>query len=147
MSPDGRKFLNRNTRTVYDVLTMETFELPIQPRYPAKLVWLPGKWLLSTEGQQGLVPDNTPREVCPGAMPTRLAEASYAKNPTTTPNNLRVEPSLSSELAGSLAAGETAQIIVGPQCADGLVWWYVMANAMGWIAEGANGEYFLVPVR
>lgn len=65
----------------------------------------------------------------------------------TTANNLRSEPGMAGENTGSIPGGSSIEILEGPVCADGLVWWYVegMDEQRGWTAEGANNKYWLAP--
>jgi hypothetical protein len=64
-------------------------------------------------------------------------------------NNLRAEPTTQGERIGFIPAGELFQVLGGPSCADGYVWWQVKYDgAIGWTAEGnaANADYWLEPL-
>ncbi len=81
-------------------------------------------------------------------LPPRLTVGRYA---VVTPQgallNARQEPGTESALVEQLKAGELLEVLDGPRCIGGLNWWQVntlMAGAV-WIAEGANGEYWVEP--
>lgn len=66
-----------------------------------------------------------------------------------TANNLRAEPGLNGELIGAIPPGGRFQVLGGPECADGYVWWQVFyGGETGWTAEGdpAQGRYWLQPL-
>ncbi|MEQ8674727.1 MAG: hypothetical protein RLP44_27230 [Aggregatilineales bacterium] len=81
------------------------------------------------------------------ALPSRLAVDSTASVlPDLGSNNIRDYPSSEAELLGSIPPQGTFDIIGGPVCIDGLVWWHVDYNGLiGWTAEGADGIYWLAP--
>jgi hypothetical protein len=87
---------------------------------------------------------------CPGAPPTRLHknDYAYASTASTTSSNIRASAGTSASIVGQLKPGKAVQIIDGPQCADGYVWWKVrlVSSALtGWTAEGTSSDYWLVP--
>ena len=63
-------------------------------------------------------------------------------------NPLRSQPTTSgNNILGTIPAGQTLDILDGPGCAEGRVWWNVRApdgNA-GWMAEGDQNERWLIP--
>jgi hypothetical protein len=88
--------------------------------------------------------------VCPGAPATRLAVNSYAtvSTETITANRVRSAAGTSAAMVGLLPPGQVVQIVDGPTCQDGYVWWKVKAQTgelTGWTAEGQGKEYWLVP--
>ena len=86
-------------------------------------------------------------EPCPGNPPSRLAVGGIAIVSPGDPDNLRRDPSLESPVLAQLAAGIQLQVIGGPTCADGYLWWRVQqwAGPQGWIAEGHGSNYYLLP--
>jgi hypothetical protein len=87
---------------------------------------------------------------CGSALPTRLRVDLFAYvNPDPPlPNNLRSEAGQENTLLGEIQPGEAMQILEGPACADGSLWWKVRALATqleGWTAEGDAQTYWLVP--
>lgn len=63
-------------------------------------------------------------------------------------NRLRSGPSTSNTVLSMMTAGTQMEIIGGPSCADGYVWWNVRVSdgRVGWTAEGPIGELWLEPV-
>ena len=91
--------------------------------------------------------ENTP---CPDALPTRLGINGYAyvNLDPPLPNNLRSDAGQDSPLVGGIRPGQPVQILEGPKCADGSVWWRVRdleTEMEGWTAEGDRQNYWLVP--
>ena len=87
---------------------------------------------------------------CLGAPPTRLRVDLFAYvNPDPPlPNNLRRDAGKDSPLLGEIQPGEAMQILEGPQCVDGWVWWKVHildTELEGWTAEGDGQNYWLIP--
>jgi hypothetical protein len=84
---------------------------------------------------------------------TRLTAVSQDKvsedNPT--PNRVRTEPSQVSDVITLLPPGTVVELLDGPVCADGLVFWKVesdlIPDGLGWTAEGDGREYYLLPYQ
>lgn len=84
---------------------------------------------------------------CPTDLPPRLTSNSWAKVTSGDPNNLRAEPSRSSELVGQIPAGDIFQVLAEPQCNGGYTWWQIdYRGTTAWTAEGLNGAYWLEPL-
>jgi hypothetical protein len=63
------------------------------------------------------------------------------------PNNIRLEPAIGSNRLGQIEPGTTFDVLEGPVCNGGYVWYRVKAaNFEGWTAEGGNNAYWLEPV-
>jgi tetratricopeptide (TPR) repeat protein len=65
-----------------------------------------------------------------------------------TPLNFRPEPSTQLARITQLQPGTNLQIIGGPQCNEGYVWWQALVDEVtGWLAEGqaSDGTYWLEP--
>lgn len=61
--------------------------------------------------------------------------------------NLRSLPSVNSPLLGRLTAWSLFLVVGNARCAEGLNWYQVNFNGtVGYIAEGANGQYWTEPV-
>ena len=101
-----------------------------------------------TTSSNGPTSTTSGRAGCEGAMNTRLAVGAQARVvPDGLPNNLRREPSTTSERVGRIPAGEPFSVVGGPQCAQNLVWWEITyGNITGWTAEGQNGVYWIEPL-
>ena len=62
---------------------------------------------------------------------------------------LRRDPGFDAEITTSVDPGKSMQVVEGPFCSDGLVWWEVRAlagEARGWAAEGNSYELWLLRV-
>jgi len=91
----------------------------------------------------------TPYMACEGNLPTRLWIGGYAYVSTDTPDSNRVRsgPGTDYTHLGNIDPGEAMEVLDGPVCADGYVWWQVralMADLTGWTVESAD-SYWLVP--
>ncbi len=115
---------------------------------------------LCSESGQGEQPASTPApgtpeavDDCPtgfvGYLPPRLTVGTDARVADgEAPNRLRSAPSTSAQQIGLLQPGEEMEVVGGPACADGYVWWQVRAGTLtGWTVEGALPDtYYLEPV-
>jgi hypothetical protein len=94
----------------------------------------------------------TPRPDCTSGW-TRLATGGQAKvsedNPT--PNRVRAGPSRGNDIIAQLPPGTVVEVLEGPVCAEGLVFWKVdsdlIPGGVGWTAEGTGQgvDYYLEP--
>ncbi len=82
-----------------------------------------------------------PRLVIGGRARITIAETATLR--------LREGPGLSSGMIDTLSGGGEADILAGPVCADGLLWWQIALadGRQGWAAEGSGSTYFLTPIR
>ncbi|MBP8972327.1 MAG: Ig-like domain-containing protein, partial [Anaerolineae bacterium] len=64
------------------------------------------------------------------------------------PLNVRAEPNLGAQVITQAAVGETMQVIGGPYCEGGHLWWNVRLNngITGWAAEGDQTVYYFEPL-
>lgn len=89
---------------------------------------------------------------CQGVYASRLhvGDHAYVSYDPPLPNRVRAQPNVDSPLIGSLAVGEKMEILQGPICAGGWVWWQIKSleqNLTGWTAEGDASSYWLVPLQ
>ncbi|RPJ38355.1 MAG: SH3 domain-containing protein, partial [Chloroflexi bacterium] len=103
--------------------------------------------------QPTVIPSPTPRVViwkpCPDAATSRLkvGDLAYVTKDPPVPNRVRKEPNRQAEILGLINPGGSMQILEGPTCADGWVWWKVKnADLEGWMAEGDHETYWMVPL-
>lgn len=87
---------------------------------------------------------------CRGLLPTRLKVNGFAYVSTDPPlsNLVRTGPGKNYQVIGMIQPGKGMELIDGPHCADGLVWWQVVefgTGLLGWTAEGDSDGYWLVP--
>lgn len=100
-----------------------------------------------------VVPSPTPRIVlskpCPDAATSRLkiGDLAYVTKDPPIPNRIRKDPNTDGEILGYITPGGSMQILDGPTCANGWVWWRVKnADLEGWTAEGDKDTYWLIPL-
>jgi hypothetical protein len=103
--------------------------------------------------QPTVMPSPTPRIViwrpCPDASTSRLkiGDIAYVTKDPAIPNRVRKEPKTDAEILGLINPGGSMNIIEGPACANGWVWWKVKnAEFEGWTAEGDKETYWLIPL-
>lgn len=87
---------------------------------------------------------------CPGAPATqlKLGERAYTSAQTSTPNRVRSDPGTSTNILGLIQPRQVVEIVEGPRCVQGYVWWKVHllgSTLTGWTAEGQSSDYWLEP--
>lgn len=100
-----------------------------------------------------VIPTSTPHVViwqpCPDAPKSRLhvGDLAYVTKDPPLPNRVRTEPNRDADMLGYINPAGSMEILEGPSCADGWVWWKVKnADLEGWTAEGDQETYWLVPL-
>ena len=77
-------------------------------------------------------------------LPQRLTTDIQARVVQGPPIVQRSEPSDTGAVAGEVPAQAVVNIVTGPVCADGQVWWQVDYDGrIGWAVEGRDGTYWL----
>ena len=82
---------------------------------------------------------------------TRLTAGGKARvsGASTTPNRVRTGPTTAEAIIAVLYPGSVLELLEGPICAEGLVFWKVestlIAGGVGWTAEGDLYAYYLEP--
>jgi hypothetical protein len=89
---------------------------------------------------------------CDADYGTRLAKGGKAmvKLEPPLPNRLRSEPDRRAKILGQIEPGEMINLIDGPVCYNGWIWWYVQSRQSGlrgWTSEGDRDAYWLSPVE
>lgn len=121
-------------------------------------------WVLweveTTRGEQGWTPEGngtdfwllplTTRQLCEGALPSRLVVGDRAKvkEEPALPNRLRVGPSTLEEVVERIPPGEWMLVLEGPHCGQNANWWKVESistGIVGWTMEGNKQIYYLAP--
>jgi hypothetical protein len=97
---------------------------------------------------QPVVP--TPWTPCEGTYETHLFKGGFAfVNPVPPePNLVRSEPNANSAQTGLIQPNELVEIVDGPQCSGGWVWWQITSkktDLSGWTAEGDGASYWVLP--
>jgi hypothetical protein len=88
---------------------------------------------------------------CEDAPYSRLMVGLRAATPRepALPNRIHKEPGKDTELTGYIQPGQSVLILAGPECKEGWVWWNVrneVNKVEGWVAEGDELEYWLIPL-
>jgi len=107
-------------------------------------------WTPETNGDDYWILPLTTRQLCDGALPTRLVVGKKAKVNEQPPdaNLIRVEPSRFDEVIGRIPPGEWMTVLEGPHCGEKANWWKVKAistGIVGWTMEGNLDIYYLSP--
>jgi hypothetical protein len=92
-------------------------------------------------------------EPFPGSCPqSRLDEGDITQVSNTPPvcSNIRKQPYKTGEKIECVDPGTILQVLDGPKCNDGLIWWnvktkYTEDTIIGWAAEGDNQNFWLLP--
>jgi len=94
-------------------------------------------------------PPPPPPQGCPDTIPTRLHPdmMAYVSFDPPLRNIVRAEPNPTAEEVGRLDPGTKVQILEGPVCSDGIIYWRVHSETglEGWTGEGNKDTYWLVP--
>jgi hypothetical protein len=88
-----------------------------------------------------------PPGFAPGYLPPRISVgATAAIESGGAPNVVRAQPQRSGERLGLYQPGTEIDVLEGPQCGAGFVWWRVTDGQLtGWTVESSidDGEYFI----
>lgn len=87
---------------------------------------------------------------CKGAPTSRLQVGDIAIVSSDSAVKLIIysKPDTNAKFLGQITSGEKVEVVDGPECTNGLVWWYLRSfsqNLQGWTAEGDGVDYWLVP--
>ena len=124
--------------------TLAAQPLP-QPTVVAQVVVVQ---VTATSATVQVLPSPTPLNLCVG-LPSRLQVGQRGRVTVGgVPNNVRENPMIGSPRTGQIQPGGTFDVLDGPVCGEGYVWYRVRTTAFeGWTAEGGNNEYWLEPVQ
>lgn len=90
-------------------------------------------------------------EPCKGTYPSilKVGDRAYVNYEPPQANRVRSKPDKSGDVIGRIEPGEQMEVIAGPKCANGWVWWKVEPDngVIGWTAEGDGKQYWLLPLR
>ncbi|MEP6988573.1 MAG: hypothetical protein ABI970_23425 [Chloroflexota bacterium] len=95
------------------------------------------------DGESGITlledPNAAPTPFCGPARSLRIGMTGYVQYIDEIPKNMRVAPSIKSEIAATLLDGIGFTIIDGPVCADGYNWWRIQIlsrpDVTGWFSD------------
>ncbi len=107
-------------------------------------------WTPETDGKDFWLLPLTTRQLCDGALPTRLVVGKKAKvnEVPALANLIRVEPSRFDDDIGRIQPGDWMMVLEGPYCGEKANWWKVEAlstGIVGWTLEGNLEIYYLSP--
>ena len=92
------------------------------------------------------IPNIDANFVCEDALPPRLTIGQQALVTSGLPNNVRDMPGLLGRMIGQVDNNTVFNVIDGPVCEGGFVWWEVQqGDLIGWTAEGNGFNYWLQP--
>ncbi|MBN1563509.1 MAG: Ig-like domain-containing protein [Anaerolineae bacterium] len=87
---------------------------------------------------------------CLGAPATqvKMGDVVIVTDDDPSPLNIRQEPNLTAQTLTQVLPGETMQIVGGPFCEGGYLWWQMRLDngSVGWAAEGTLANYFYAPL-
>ena len=99
-------------------------------------------------------PSPTPSawDACPGfdyLSQLRVGMQAQVALEPPLPNRVREEPSTSATITGYIDPGGQMEILEGPACEEGWIWWRVKeldSELTGWTAEGDTDSYWVIPI-
>ncbi|WP_162909504.1 Ig-like domain-containing protein [Aggregatilinea lenta] len=87
---------------------------------------------------------------CLGAPESQIAvgDVAIVTQEDQRPLNVRQEPNLTAQTLTQALPGDTFQVIDGPLCEGGYLWWQVRLDngSVGWAAEGDQQNYYFAPL-
>ena len=116
--------------------------------------------ILTTRNERGWIPESdgtTPwleaidtYQACPDTVLSRLrvGDIAFVQEIPDLPNRVRVEPKADSEIVARIYPLAEMEILEGPLCGEGGVWWKVKSmksGRTGWTMESRYGEYYVAP--
>jgi hypothetical protein len=107
-------------------------------------------WTPETDGDTFWMLPLTTRNLCDGALPSRLIVGVLAKvmEEPDAANWIREKPGNNETFLGKIYPGEWMEIIDGPYCGGNTTWWKIRAvdsELTGWTMEGNADYYYLAP--
>ncbi len=89
-------------------------------------------------------------QACSGALMSRLRPGDQAHvSNNGVASTMRQDPSTSAGIIDFLDPGWIVEILDGPTCNDGYVWYHVQpdqSSQSGWVVEGDTASYWLIPI-
>ena len=85
-------------------------------------------------------------QACPDAASSTLRVGDMAKIASGPANRIRSKAGSEGVVIGTAPADSLLEVLSGPECADGMVWWNVLlgkAGLSGWTSEGSREERWL----
>jgi hypothetical protein len=90
-------------------------------------------------------------QACSNAPLSRLHvnDTAFVGFDPDLPLNVRTGAGTNYPIFRKFLPGEKVNILSGPSCADGMVWWKISSQQnsdSGWSAEGMGSDYYLIPI-
>ncbi|HML24575.1 MAG TPA: Ig-like domain-containing protein [Aggregatilinea sp.] len=78
----------------------------------------------------------------------KVGDVAIVTQEDNRPLNVRQEPNLTAQTVVQVLPGDTFQVIDGPRCEGGYLWWQVRLDngTVGWSAEGDQDHYYFAPL-
>ena len=100
------------------------------------------------------IPSTTPSiwDACPGfevQSQLRVGMQAQINEDPPLPNRVRISPSASANILGFIDPGSRVEILEGPACEEGWIWWKVReldTDLEGWTVEGDVNGYWVIPL-
>jgi hypothetical protein len=107
-------------------------------------------WTPESDGDEFWLLPLATRDICEGALPTRLVVGGKAKVNEEPPdsNLIRSGPSRFDDVIGKIRPGNWMEVLEGPTCGEKANWWKVeclTTGVIGWTLEGNLEMYYLSP--
>jgi serine/threonine protein kinase len=107
-------------------------------------------WTPESDGEEFWLLPLATRDICEGALPTRLVVGKKAKVNEEPPdsNLIRSGPSRFDSVIGKIRPGNWMKVLEGPTCGEKANWWKVeclTTGVIGWTLEGNLEMYYLSP--
>ncbi len=78
----------------------------------------------------------------------QIGDRAYVSVPNDIPNRVRSDAGTNNSKLGDIDPGGYMDIIAGPKCVEGMIWWNVSGDngITGWTVETDGGSFWLIPV-
>jgi len=108
-------------------------------------------WIAETDGTSFWIDPLTRKNVCTGAQSSTLDVGmnAYVSTFSDAANRVRESPTIGAKVLGTINPGELIDVIDGPVCANGYVWWKVRSRfgLNGWTIEGSGYDRWVIPEK
>ncbi len=126
------------------------FIYSVYDKQTGRLEW---QWYLSLQEADCMARDISQNSnyACTNTIETQIIKGDNVRVTYSNgiPVRLRSEPVIkSSTFITQFNEGTQLEVLDGPSCNEGYVWWYVQSGKYkGWIAEGTSSNWFIEPVE
>lgn len=108
-------------------------------------------WTPESDGDEFWLLPLTTRQLCTGALPSRLyvGQNAFVQEEPDLANRVRTEPSTSASIIDRIEPKGKMEILEGPVCGESANWWKVRSlktGIVGWTMESRAAQYYLAPI-